>query len=131
MALTDAQRTAIRLYAGWQDGFGQFDSRLEQAMNYADTRASVLALLQNAINGTPPGLLALLADIDARLSGSYGRLKANVVGSLTLNRAELQQLRSEGRRHVGRMCSILGVEMGHDVFAGSAPMSGGGNYVGK
>lgn len=130
MALTDAQRTAIRFYAGWQDGFGQFDSRLEQAMNYADARPSMLALFTNAINGTPPGLLALLADIDSRLSGSYGRLKANMAGSLTLNRGELASLRSEGRRHVGRMCSILGIDIGHDVFAGSAPKSGA-NYVGK
>lgn len=142
MALTADQRLLVRLYTGWSDRFGQFDSRLEQAMNHADNNPSTLALITNAINGSPPGLLALLQDIDSRLSGSYGRLKADQVGPIALNRGELQQLRSEGRRHVGRLCSILGVQRGHDVFSGSstsgfayagdaAPGGSGGGFVGK
>jgi hypothetical protein len=129
MALTAAQRTQIRLVTGWQDGFGQFDSRLEQAMNYVDSRPEMLALLQNAIDGTPPGLLASIAAIDVKLLGAHTRMKALAAGSLTLNPAELQQLRSEGRRFVGRLCSILGVESRHDYFSGSLPREGG-NWVG-
>jgi hypothetical protein len=130
MALTAAQRTQIRLVTGWQDGFGQFDSRLEQAMNYADSRPELLAQLQNAIDGSPPGLLASIAAIDTKLLGAHTRMKALAAGSLTLNPAELQQLRSEGRRFVGRLCAILGVEARHDYFSGSLPREGG-NWVGR
>jgi len=130
MALTEAQRVLVRLYTGWQDGFGQFDSRLEQAMNHVDNRAELLALVTNLTTDTPPGLLAQLASIDSKLFGAHGRLKASAVGSITLNPGELQALRSEGRRLVGRLCSILGIERGSDVFSGTAPGRAGG-YVGK
>ena len=131
MALTEAQRVLVRLYTGWQDGFGQFDSRLEQAMNHVDNRAELLALVTNLATDTPPGLLAQLALVDSRIFGSHGRLKASAVGSITLNPGELQALRSEGRRLVGRLCSILGVERGADVFGGSGPSGRAGGYVGK
>lgn len=130
MPLTDAQRTSIRLYAGWQDGFGQFESRLEQAMNYADSRPAVLALITNALNGTPPGLLAQLDSIDTKLFGAHSRLKASAVASIELNPGELQSLKSEGRRIVKRLCSILGVERGEDVFSGG-PSTNTSGYVGK
>lgn len=130
MPLSDAQRVAVRLYTGWPDGFGQWDARLEQAMNHVDNRPALLAQLTNAATGDPPGLLAQLALIDSRLFGAHGRLKAHAVGSITLNPAELLSLRGEGRRLVGRLCSLLGVERQTDVFSGSAP-SRGGNFVGK
>lgn len=129
MALTEAQRLQVRLFLGWQDGFGQFDSRLEQAMNHVDNRPELLALVTNAIDGTPPGLLACLQDIDTKLRAAHGRFKATVVGSLTLNPAEKQQLRSEGSRFVKRLAAILGVEVRSNPFS-----SGGGgssNFVGK
>lgn len=128
MALTEAQRLEIRLFLGWQDGFGQFDSRLEQGMNHVDNRPELLALITNAIDGSPPGLLASLRDIDTKLRGAHGRLKANVVGPITLNRAELQQLRSEGARFVGRLAAIIGVEVRANPFSSR---SAGGNFVGK
>ena len=34
MALTDTQRQKVRMYLGWSERFHQYDSRLEQAMNY-------------------------------------------------------------------------------------------------
>lgn len=129
MALSASQRADIRLYAGWQARYLQIDSALENAMNAIELQAAHEAQITNAITGSPPGLLALLKDIDAKLRDSHGRLKASVVGSITLNPAELYQLRSEGRRFVHRLCSILGVERGEDVFGSGS--GGRDNYVGK
>lgn len=129
MALSAAQKADIRFYAGWQARYLQLDSRLEQAMNAIELQPEHEAQITNTINASPPGLLALLKDIDTKLRDSHGRLKASVVGSITLNRAELYQLRSEGRRFVGRLCSILGVCRGEDVFGSGS--SGGSNYIGK
>jgi hypothetical protein len=139
VALTEPQKALIRLYTGWGARFGQFYSRLEQALSAIAVEPDMEALITNPIGGSPPGLLALIQDVDAKLTAAHGRLKASVVGSITLNPAELMVLRSEGRRHVARLCSILGVEVQHDVFS-SAPRtthatfggpSGGGGYVGK
>jgi len=136
MALTNAQRTLVRLYMGWQDTHGQFDSRLEQAMNAVDARADLLALFTNLLTDTPPGFLATLASIDAKLAGTHGRMKAVAVGPLKLNPGETQRLCGEGRRCVGRMASILGVAPRHDVFSNAlpgdtVPQLGGGGWVGK
>lgn len=129
MALTEAQRLQVRLFLGWQDGFGQFDSRLEQALNHVNSRPELEALVTNALTGDPPGLLACLQDIDTKLRASHSRNKASVVGSITLNPAEIQRLRSEGSRFVGRLAAIIGVEVRHNPFSSSA--SAGGNFVGK
>ena len=133
MALTDQQKADIRLYVGWSARFHQTDTRLEGAMTAVGDLPEHSAQIVD--------LLAKLKTIDSDLIGSHGRLKANTVGSIELNRSELGQRRSEGRRLVGRICSILGVPPGADVFGsggvsrfvdfGSASAGGGGNYVGK
>lgn len=128
MALTAQQRADVRFYAGWSARFHQFDSQLEQAMNALETEPEHELQITNPIDGTPPGLLALMADIDSRLSGTYGRLKASKVGSIELNAGEISQLRSEGRRLSGRLCSILGIPRRIDVFGSGGS---GGSFVGK
>lgn len=128
MALTAQQRASVRYYTGWSGRFAQFDSALEQALNGADNDAEVQALITNPVTGAPPGLLALLADVDAKLLAAHGRLKAGKVGSIELNGGELTQLRSEGRRFVGRLCAVLGVDRRVDVFGSGG---GGSNYIGK
>lgn len=127
MALTEAQKAAVRLYTGWSARFGQWGP-LERALAAIEDLPDTLAQITNAINGTPPGLLALLADLDARLQGSLGRLKASKVGSIELNGAETGQLRSRGRQLVTRLCTILDVRRGTDVFGGGGPVD---NYVGQ
>ncbi len=128
MALTEAQRLQVRLFLGWQDGFGQFDSRLEQALNHVNNRPELLALVTNALDGDPPGLLACLQDIDTKLRASHPRLKASVVGSITLNPGEVKQLRSEGTRFVKRLAAIIGVEVRSNPFSSG---TASGNFVGK
>jgi hypothetical protein len=131
MALTNAQKADTRAYLGWSARFHQFDSRLEQAMSALATEpeheAQVIVLL------------ASILDIKTKLVASHSRLKASKVGSIDLNPAEIPMLRKEGKRFVGEIASILGVETRRDIF-GSSPNSvfasaggsyGGGNYVGK
>lgn len=138
MALTETHRAAVRLYLGWSARFHQYDSRLEQAMDTINGLPESAALITNAIGGTPPGLLALLADLESRIRGAYGRLKAGKVGSIELNAGEVSQLRSEGRRVVGQLATLLGVEIGSDAFAaaggyfaGPGGSAGAVNFVGK
>ena len=84
-------------------------------------------------------LLASVDDIKTKLLSSHSRLKASVVGSIKLNAAEIPMLRKEGKRFVGEIASILGVETRRDVFSSSPNRvfashggpSGGGNFVGK
>ena len=109
MAFTEAQRVKIRLYLGWSARFHQFDSRLEQAMNAVDTLADTETEVE--------AILADLATIETELADAHGRLKAMKVGSIDLpGHKEIQALRSEGRRHVGRLAATLGVEVRHDAF---------------
>lgn len=139
MALTETQRADVRFYCGWSARFRQFDSRLEQAMNALASTPETEALVTNAIGGTPPGLLACLRSVDAELTAAHKRLKASKVGSIELNRNEVAILREEGRRHVSRLCALLGVEQRADVFGSSVvrgfEMSGNrgceDNYIGK
>ena len=135
MALTEAQKTQVRSYLGWSARFHQFDSRLEQAMNAVDGTASETLITDTLANG---GILASLADIDTKLTAAHGRLKATKVGSIELNRSEVIQLRREGRRWVGRLASLLGVEVrnnaygsAHGGFASFEYQGISGNYVGK
>ncbi len=130
---TDVEKANIRLYMGWSARFHQGDSRLEQAMSAIAGESS------DATHDLVTGLLTTIEDIDTRITSSYNRMKANKVGSIDLPGAqELGLLRSEGRRFVGRLASILGIETRHDVFSGSTPrgghdvgggLSGGGNEM--
>lgn len=128
MALSEAQRADIRYYCGYSARYLQTDVSLEQAMWAIETQPAHEAQITNAITGDPPGLIALLKDIDAKLRGAHARLKATEVGSIRLNQGEIAMLRSEGRRFASRLCSILGVEKRNDVFGVSGASN---NYVGK
>lgn len=108
-------------------------------MNALATEPESEAQITGALTASPPGLLAHLKDIDARIRSAYERLKANKVGSIELNPNEIGAYRSQGRQLVLRICSILGVERRNDVFGSGtgafASFDGPGgfpeNYVGK
>jgi hypothetical protein len=130
MALDATQKAQVRYYLGWSARFHQFDSRLEQAMDALAVEPEAEVLVEAA--------LAALADIDTKLTDSHKRIKAQAVGSIILNdKDEVSILRSEGRRHVGRISSTLGVATRHDVFGGGTytgfasfdGISGGGNVL--
>src|SRR5690348_14992915 len=112
---------------GWSERFHQFDSALESAILAVEMHAAAEA-----------GVIQLLGEcarIDAAITAAEGRLKASSVGTIDLNGAEINQLRDRGRQFVGRLASILGVEVRNDVFGPGAPSSrataygpyGGGN----
>jgi hypothetical protein len=131
MAFSPSDKAKIRMYMGWSPRFFQTDVALEQAMNAVDNLPEVLALIQNALNGSPPGVLAALEDIDAKIVASHSRLKADKVGSIQLNRREQKQLYKEGKRLVSRLATLLGTEVRRDVFSGRLPKtrdSHWGNY---
>ena len=123
MALAPADKAKIRMYMGWSPRFFQTDVALEQAMNAIDELPEVLALIQNPIGGAPPGVIAALEDVDAKITNAHGRLKADEVGSIKLNRAEMIQLYREGKRQVSRLATLLGTEVRRDVFSGRLPRS--------
>lgn len=128
MALTEDQKFQIRLYLGWSERFHQFDSGLEQAMAALETRPSAEA-----------GVIVILGElarIDTAIVNAEARLKALKVGSIELTGGgEIGMLRDRGRQNVGRLSTVLGVEVRNDVFSGALPnqrasadgMVGGGN----
>lgn len=121
MPLSATERVEIRFFTGWSARFHQTDSQLEQAMNAIDGDAGTLTFIQTT-------LLPAIRDIRTKLTDSHGRLKAMKVGSIDLPGVnEIAMLRSEGRRHVGGLCSTLGVEARQDIFGAALP--GGDNYV--
>jgi hypothetical protein len=140
MALTAQNKADIRTYLGWSARFHQTDSRLEQAMSALETEPEHEKWITNTlapVAGEPRGILAELVAIDAKLDDAHNRLKALKVGSIDLPiRNEINTLRSEGRRHVSRMATILGVEVRHDVYSGApnrnraayGGLANGGNY---
>jgi len=106
------------MFLGWTPRFGQTDNALERAMNAIATFPADESLITNAIGDDPPGLLASLKDVDTKLVGGHGRLKADNVGSIKLNRREMVQLYREGKRLVGRLARVLGVEVRGGPFDG-------------
>lgn len=129
MALTATQEAKVRYYLGWSARFHQSDSRLEMALSALPSEPESEALIIAA--------LLKCEDIDTKLTDAHGRLKAMKVGSIDLpGHREVETLRNEGRRWVGRIASTLGVEVRQDVFSGALPsgfagpggLSSGGNY---
>lgn len=121
MALTDSQKADVRYYAGWSARFHQTDSGLEHAM---------LALASDAAHEAQVvALITEMKAIDQELTAARGRYKADSVGSIELNRSEPQQIRRDGKIKVRRMCSILGIQPGVDVFGLGG--GGGSNFIGK
>lgn len=114
MALTAQQQSQLRIYLGYPARFHQTQPELEQA---------ILALAGVPVDETEVAtLLTKLTDpttgIDARLADALDRLQASAVGSITLNAGEVGALRSEGRRIVGRIASLMGVKVRGDAFSG-------------
>lgn len=104
MAFTDAEKSAIRKYLGWQARFAQFDSALERAFA--------------AIGGNPDfaeeentarALLVKIQGIEAEIDAAHGRFKADKVGSIELNRREILQLVDRGESYIGQLARCMGV----------------------
>jgi hypothetical protein len=126
--LTDDEKSTIRMYMGWSARFAQTDNALERAMSAIDSLPSDLALLRTH--------LAELARIDAAITACEARFKADQVGTITLSQTELPRLRSRGAERVGRLATLLGVEVRDNAFGPDLPRwrgsfggpIGGGNF---
>lgn len=112
MALTESEKTEIRLYLGWPMRHHDTDSALEQGLRAIDGIAEVLALIQGA-----DGLLAKLNDVDSRLEAALNRLKADKASDVTLNRREQSQIRQHGHMLCLRLGQLVGVEMRTSPYA--------------
>lgn len=121
MALTETQRAHIREVLGWQSLFHQHGpgNRVESAMT---------AIGENPEDeATVVSLLGKLTTLDGLIEGAYSRLRAQVVGSITLNAGEIGQLKSEGRRLCKTLAAILGVTIPRCKYGGSTV--GGGEIL--
>ncbi len=113
MPFTDDERATIRMYMGWSARFSQTDTALERAMAAIDVQPADLALAR--------AHLAELARIDAAITSCEARFKAEQVGSIKLNPRELRQLRSRGEERVGRLATLLGIEVRDNAFSPDLP----------
>ena len=132
MALTGAQKAQCRKALGWPFGFNDRSSLLEQSFSGLETKPDEeLLLTDTLVNG---GILASLTDIEQKLVLAHKRLKADAVGSIKLNRAEIDGLRREGSRFVATLSRLLGVpvrdggQFSPGIQSGYDSME---NYVGK
>lgn len=112
-ALTDEEKATVRMYLGWSGRFAQTDTALERAMSAIDGMAADLALLR--------AHLTELARIDAALLACEARFKADKVGTIELSQSELSRLRSRGAERVGRLATLLGVEVRDNPFSPDLP----------
>lgn len=126
MALTEEERNQVHMYLGWSGRWAQFDGDLTRALNAADNDAASLVYIRAQLDE--------LARLDTAIEAAESRLKASVVGSITLNGAEIRQLADRARMFVGRLATHLGVEVRSDAYGrGKSYMAnpwrrGGGNY---
>lgn len=109
--LSETERSQIRIYMGWPARYFQQHPELQMSMEALDD-ASEEDRTQVRI------ALAGVADIDTRLTDALSRNRAEEVGSIKLNPREIGNLRSEGRRYVGRLAAALGVGVLNDSFSG-------------
>jgi len=100
VALTDTQKSQIRLYLGYPDVNRMAHHSLEGAMDAISTEG------EDRIGD----LLTNLAAIDADLAGSWDRQKVKKAEEVTLaGFDEIGALRSEGRRLAQDLANLLDV----------------------
>lgn len=110
------QQAQIRLYLGYSDASrGSGGSDLDRAMTSLSTAAE----------GLVSGTLASLTALDTRLSGAWDRQAVTRAEEVEMaGPGELRALRSEGRRLVRRLASMLGVVVMNDVFSDGGGVGG-------
>lgn len=120
MALTDAQRAQVRLWLGYSDMGGASPSNLDGAMDALSAEAEVLV----------EDLLDRLDTLDTAMSDVATANRAGIVevdnGAVkwASGTAASTSLAQQGRRLVGRLASILGVQVAADAFGSGVPTSG-------
>lgn len=109
MALTDAQKAAVRRYLGYPDVNRQSHHELEGALTSLSAEGETLV----------GGILTELATIQTTLQASWGRQKVTRAEEITLAGGdEIRALRAEGDRLVGDLGTILDVKPRRMPFTG-------------
>lgn len=116
--LTLTERANIRYYLGWTFRFRQQSSKLEFAMDAINSESQTDGEVTVVIIRD---LITKIAAIETEIGKMHTRFKADVIGSITLNKQELDMLRSEGTRFCAQMAGILGVPVVHNIFSSQAP----------
>lgn len=116
MPLTTSQRSAVRFYLGYPIRYLDLQQGMENALNVLEGDADATTRV-----------IAIIAALDAIATGitaAYARLAVTTVCKTTINaRSEICTLRSEGKRMVNQLSSILEIEVYRDVFSSSPNMN--------
>jgi len=112
MAFTETQKVKIRYYLGWGSRFAQADSALESA----------IAAIEGDETEAQTHVSTLITDLDVIYNNlkschNGSRIKADVAGSIKINRLEIRQLRDEGKRLAQSLASFMNVTPRHNVFS--------------
>lgn len=117
MALTATQQAQVRHYLGVPDDLKEAWIGFYSQLTTLSAEGQVIV----------SDLLDKLQAIDDQLEQAPSRLKAWKVGSIELPHfEEIQGLRSEGRRLVGRLCAVFGLSEPYaDVYGEGGSAMGG------
>lgn len=125
MAFDEVELTALRSFLGWPDRYLETDSALQRGLEAIQARSETEAEVRRLLGQAEAVWDRIVGDGesgDDAEPGVFVRLQATKVGSIELDgAAELDRLRSIGRQVVGRIASLIGIEVRHDVWTGSGP----------
>lgn len=108
MAFTNTEKAEIRKYLGWNARWVQFDSALERAFAFVDNQSTGG---DTSSEDQARTLLGKIQTIENEIDSSRSRFKANRVGPIELNRAEVAQLIGRGESYIGQLARVFGVEV--------------------
>lgn len=118
MAFTGAEKARIRSLGGWGSRWTQIETRLESAMTAIETSAPDEEALIRIH-------LTTLTTLDALLVEAHGVIGVKQTGSVVMDdTAGVAGLRSEGRRLVCAIYSILECFVKSNFYGGGSPTGG-------
>lgn len=112
MAFTSTEKSRIRMLLGWGARFWQLETRLENAITAVEqTLPDETIEIQ--------GILTALTAIDLQITDALGTVGVTAVSSIHLDSDQgIGHLRSEGRRQVEAIASILQVNIKKNYYGG-------------
>src|SRR5688572_27932347 len=116
MALSEEQKTNIRLYLGYSDQFRDTNTTLESQLLPGSLSATAETLVVSMLDS--------IADIDEKYHGAHDRQRALKAGEIALTGVgTMNSQRLEGRRFVHRLARVIVVVILDLIFAGEPAMS--------
>lgn len=118
MAFTETEKTRIRMLLGWGARFWQLETRLENAMEAVEnTLPDEAAQIQT--------ILTDLTNIDTKITEALDTAGVTGVSSIKLDSDQgISHFRSEGRRLVEAIASILQVNIKKNYYSGGGMVGG-------